>query len=151
MTELVIYVEYGLWQSVRRDHGAQKWLKSGWTNWWRWTSVSSLADTIGVADPESIAYLFGHLIPEFPDVEFGAHLHTTPDAWLEKIDAAWKHGCRRFDGAIKGFGGCPSQDDLTGNMAAENIIQYFNHERWTRPGKTEFRSVRMALKVFQCD
>lgn len=89
----------------------------------------SLADTIGIANPESIEYLFSYLIPKFPAVEFGAHLHTTPDAWLEKIDAAYKSGCRRFDGAIKGFGGCPmAADDLTGNMATENIIQYFRHE-----------------------
>jgi hydroxymethylglutaryl-CoA lyase len=111
----------------------------------------SLADTIGVADPESIAYLFSHLIPRFPHVEFGAHLHTTPDAWLEKIDAAWKNGCRRFDGAIKGFGGCPmAMDDLTGNMATENIIQYFNHEKiQTGLNRREFlESVRMALQVF---
>lgn len=113
--------------------------------------IISLADTIGVADPESISYLFGHLIPKFPDVEFGAHLHTTPDTWLEKIDAAWKNGCRRFDGAIKGFGGCPmAKDDLTGNMATENIVQYFRHEKVETGLQPEaFReSVRMALKVF---
>lgn len=113
--------------------------------------IISLADTIGIANPESIAYLFSHVIPKFPEIEFGAHLHTTPDAWLEKIDAAYKNGCRRFDGAIKGFGGCPmAADDLTGNMATENIIQYFNHEK-TELGinKKEFReSVRKALATF---
>lgn len=111
----------------------------------------SLADTIGVANPESIQYLFSHLIPKFPEVEFGAHLHTTPDAWLEKIDAAYKSGCRRFDGAIKGLGGCPmAADDLTGNMATENIIQYFNHENISLSiNKKEFReSVRKALLTF---
>ena len=63
-------------------------------------SVIALADTIGVANPESIKYLFEHLIPAFPEVEFGAHFHTTPDSWLEKIDAAHKAGCLRYDGAI---------------------------------------------------
>lgn len=87
--------------------------------------VIALADTIGVAEPGSIQELFGHLIPKFPDVEFGAHFHTTPDTWLEKIDAAYLAGCRRFDGAIMGYGGCPmAKDDLTGNMATENILQY---------------------------
>jgi len=111
----------------------------------------SLADTIGIANPESIEYLFSYLIPKFPAVEFGAHLHTTPDAWLEKIDAAYKSGCRRFDGAIKGFGGCPmAADDLTGNMATENIIQYFRHEDIELNINTkEFReSVRKALVTF---
>ncbi len=111
----------------------------------------SPADTIGVANPESINYLFTHLIPKFPEVDFGAHLHTTPDAWLEKIDAAYKSGCTRFDGAIKGFGGCPmAADDLTGNMATENIIQYFDHENVSMGiNKFEFReSVRTALRTF---
>lgn len=114
----------------------------------------SLADTIGVASPESITYLFSALIPRFPEVEFGAHLHTTPDAWLEKIDAAYKSGCLRFDGAIKGFGGCPmASDDLTGNMATENIIQYFNHENVPlKINRKQFlESVRMALRVFPAD
>ncbi len=111
----------------------------------------SLADTIGIANPESIEYLFSYLIPKFPAVEFGAHLHTTPDAWLEKIDAAYKSGCRRFDGAIKGFGGCTmAADDLTGNMATENIIQYFRHEDIElNINLKEFReSVRKALLTF---
>lgn len=111
----------------------------------------SLADTIGIASPETINYLFSHLIPKFPEVEFGAHLHTTPDSWLEKIEAAYKSGCRRFDGAIKGFGGCPmASDDLTGNMPTENIIQYFNlMKAETGINKKEFReSVRKALIIF---
>ncbi len=113
--------------------------------------IISLADTIGIANPDSIAQLFSHLIPKFTNVEFGAHLHTTPDSWLEKTDAAFKNGCNRFDGAIKGFGGCPmAADDLTGNMATENIIQYFDHEKVQLSiNKREFReSVRKALVTF---
>lgn len=88
--------------------------------------ILSLSDTIGIANPESIAYLFGNLIPKFPHIEFGAHLHTTPDTWEEKVHAAFENGCRRFDGAIKGFGGCPmAADHLTGNMPTENLIAYF--------------------------
>ena len=85
----------------------------------------ALSDTIGVATPESIAYLFKHLIPPYPDVEFGAHLHTQPHNWEPRILAAWQNGCNRFDVAIKGFGGCPmAKDDLTGNMATENLIYF---------------------------
>lgn len=89
--------------------------------------ILALSDTIGVSNPENINYLFSTLIPEFKEVEFGAHLHTTPDTWKEKVDAAYNSGCLRFDGAIKGFGGCPmAADDLTGNMPTENMLDYFN-------------------------
>jgi hydroxymethylglutaryl-CoA lyase len=89
--------------------------------------IISLSDTIGVSNPDSISYLFNYLIPKFPTIEFGAHLHTQPTNWLEKVDAAYKSGCRRFDGALKGYGGCPmAKDDLTGNMPTENMIMYFN-------------------------
>lgn len=88
--------------------------------------ILSLSDTIGVANRETIEYLFSNLIPPYPDVEFGAHFHTTPDKWEEKIDAAYKNGCRRFDGALKGYGGCPmAKDELTGNMSTERMIEYF--------------------------
>ena len=86
----------------------------------------SLSDTIGSSTPEVISYLFSHLIPAYPNVEFGAHLHTTPSSWHEKIDAAFKAGCSRFDGAVQGFGGCPmAKDELTGNMPTEKMLSYF--------------------------
>lgn len=92
--------------------------------------IISLSDTIGVSTPDSIYYLFSNLIPPYPDVEFGAHLHTTPRSWKEKIDAAWRGGCKRFDGAMKGMGGCPmAKDDLTGNMPTEQIINYFDESK----------------------
>ena len=79
--------------------------------------ILSLSDTIGTSSPENIEYLFSNLIPKYPKIEFGAHLHTTPSKWHEKIDAAYKAGCTRFDGAIPAFGGCPmTMDELTGNM-----------------------------------
>ena len=89
-------------------------------------TILSLSDTVGSSTPEDIDYLFSNLIPKYPNIEFGAHLHTTPDRWFEKVDAAYKAGCTRFDGAIKGFGGCPmAKDDLTGNMPTEKMISYF--------------------------
>jgi hydroxymethylglutaryl-CoA lyase len=88
--------------------------------------ILSLSDTVGSSTPDVISYLFSNLIPKYPDIEFGAHLHTTPDKWFEKIDAAYKAGCKRFDGAIQGFGGCPmAKDDLTGNMPTEKLLSYF--------------------------
>jgi hydroxymethylglutaryl-CoA lyase len=92
--------------------------------------ILSLSDTIGSSTPEAIQYLFSHLIPQYPKIEFGAHLHSTPDKWFEKIDAAYNSGCRRFDGAIQGFGGCPMATDvLTGNMPTEKLISYFNSKK----------------------
>jgi len=88
--------------------------------------ILSLSDTVGSSTPEVIDYLFSNLIPKFPEIEFGAHLHTTPSKWHEKVDAAYKAGCRRFDGAVQGFGGCPmAKDELTGNMPTEKILSYF--------------------------
>jgi hydroxymethylglutaryl-CoA lyase len=87
--------------------------------------IFSLSDTVGIATPESISYLFKNLIVNYPNIEFGAHLHTQPYNWEEKIHAAYTYGCRRFDTAIQGYGGCPmAKDDLTGNMPTENLISY---------------------------
>ena len=92
--------------------------------------ILSLSDTIGSSNPENINYLFSHLIPKYPMIEFGAHLHTTPTTWFEKVDAAYKAGCRRFDGAIQGFGGCPmAKDELTGNMPTEQLLKYFKSDQ----------------------
>lgn len=89
--------------------------------------IMALSDTIGVATPDSISYLFSNLIPPYPDVEFGAHLHTQAHNWEEKIVAAYENGCKRFDSAMRGYGGCPmAKDDLTGNMPTENVIYYFD-------------------------
>lgn len=92
--------------------------------------ILSLSDTVGTSNPEIIDYLFSNLIPKYPSIEFGAHLHTTPTKWHEKVDAAYKAGCKRFDGAIQGFGGCPmAQDELTGNMPTEKMLSYFTSEK----------------------
>ena len=92
--------------------------------------ILSLSDTVGSSTPDVISYLFSNLIPKYPAIEFGAHLHTTPDKWFEKIDAAYQSGCRRFDGAIQGFGGCPmATDNLTGNMPTEKLLSYFTTQK----------------------
>ncbi len=92
--------------------------------------ILSLSDTVGSSTPDIISYLFSNLIPNYPHIEFGAHLHTTPNAWYEKVDTAYRAGCRRFDGAIQGFGGCPmAKDELTGNMPTEKMLSYFTAEK----------------------
>lgn len=92
--------------------------------------ILSLSDTVGTSNPENINYLFSNLIPKYPEIEFGAHLHTTPTTWHEKVDAAYKAGCRRFDGAIQGFGGCPmAKDELTGNMPTEKVLSYLTTKK----------------------
>ena len=92
--------------------------------------ILSLSDTVGSSNPEIITYLFSELITKYPSIEFGAHLHTTTTKWKEKVSAAYLAGCRRFDGAIQGFGGCPmAKDDLTGNMPTEKILSYFAAEK----------------------
>ncbi len=114
--------------------------------------ILSLSDTIGSSTPEVISYLFSHLIPKYPHIEFGAHLHTTPDKWFEKVDAAFKAGCHRFDGAIQGFGGCPmAKDDLTGNMPTEKLLSYFTTQKAdTNCHPMSFESsYNEALKIFK--
>ena len=113
--------------------------------------ILSLSDTVGSSTPEIISYLFSNLIPKYPNIEFGAHLHTTPTAWHEKVDAAYKAGCRRFDGAIQGFGGCPmAKDDLTGNMPTEKMLSYFTAEKAdTNINTMSFESAHNeATKIF---
>jgi len=127
--QLVIYISMGfgnpygdLWSPEIVMQWTEKMIAMG-------IKIISLADTIGVADPKIISMLFKDLIPQFPNVEFGAHLHTTPETWREKIEAAYENGCRRFDGAIKGYGGCPmAKDELTGNMPTENLISFFEEK-----------------------
>lgn len=113
--------------------------------------ILSLSDTVGSSTPDVISYLYSNLIPKYPKIEFGAHLHTTPDKWFEKIDAAYKAGCRRFDGAIQGFGGCPmATDNLTGNMPTEKLLSYFTAQKEnTNLSPMSFESAyNEASKVF---
>ncbi len=92
-------------------------------------TIISLADTIGVSDDENITYLYKNLIKQYPNVEFGAHLHSNPATAVEKISTAYAAGCRRFDGAINGYGGCPmAKDELVGNIATETMISYFENK-----------------------
>lgn len=113
--------------------------------------ILSLSDTVGSSTGDVIKRLFSSLIPKYPEIEFGAHLHTTPNQWFEKVDAAYKAGCQRFDGAIMGFGGCPmAKDDLTGNMPTEKLLSYLNSQKANHGVKmTRFETAyNQALNVF---
>jgi len=111
----------------------------------------SLADTIGMANPESIKKLFETIAANYGHLEIGLHLHSTPETAKEKIDAAYNSGCRRMDGAIGGYGGCPmAKDELVGNLAMESIVNYMqeNHIK-LNIDKEEFNeSVRLAPQIF---
>ena len=114
--------------------------------------IISLSDKVGTSNAQNIDYLFSNLIPKYPEIEFGAHLHTTPTTWHEKVDAAYKAVRRRFDGAIQGFGGCPmAKDELTGNMPTEKLISYFSKVKaFDNINTMSFESsYNEALKVFQ--
>ena len=148
--EVVVYISMGFgnpygdpWNVDIVGEWTQRLSKIG-------VKILSLSDTIGSSDEENIAYLFSNLIPSYPDIEFGAHLHTTPSTWFEKIDAAYKSGCRRFDGAIQGFGGCPmAKDELTGNMPTEKMLSYFTQKKAHDLNAMSFESAyNEATKIF---
>lgn len=104
----------------------------------------ALADTIGIATPEQINSIYPSLCNNFPGASFGVHLHSTPDNWHDKISAAYQSGCRHFDTAIKGYGGCPmAADELTGNIATENLIGYL--ESQNEPTGLDISKFREAM------
>jgi hydroxymethylglutaryl-CoA lyase len=115
-------------------------------------NIISLSDTIGVSTPENIQYLFSSLIPAFPHIEFGAHLHTNPNTWREKTEAAYTSGCRRMDGALLGYGGCPmAKDELVGNMPTEKVLSFLQ-EKEVPLGLNQQalqRALTLATSVFQ--
>lgn len=123
--ELVIYLSMGFgnpygdpWSPDIVHHWADEMVKRG-------IKIISLSDTIGVSNPENIRLLYSQISNAYPEIEIGAHLHTRPEAWKEKITAAYESGCTRYDGAIKGYGGCPmAADTLTGNMPTEKLLSF---------------------------
>ena len=123
--ELVVYISMGFGNPYGDDYSAEVAI-----NWVRKLSqlgikTIAMADTVGVAKPDTIEYIYKHLIPEFKDISIGAHFHSTADKWEEKIQAAYNNGCLRFDSAMKGIGGCPmAEDELVGNIATENIVAW---------------------------
>lgn len=123
--ELVLYISMGFGNPYGDPY--DKDIVIGWVDQMIASDIHtiSLADTVGIADPDIISYLFSHIIPVFPEVEFGAHFHSLPQTRIEKLEAAYDSGCRRFDVAIGGIGGCPmAEDELVGNMATETLLHF---------------------------
>ncbi len=127
--QLQVYLSMGFgnpygeeWNSGLVTHWAEKLIAEG-------VKYISLADTIGVATPRQIKTLYRSLSSDFPTTTWGVHLHSTPDTWQEKMEAAYQSGCLRFDTALKGYGGCPmAKDELTGNIATEKAITYLESQ-----------------------
>jgi hydroxymethylglutaryl-CoA lyase len=123
--ELVIYISMGFGNPYGDEYSAEVAI-----NWVRKLAglgikTIAMADTVGVAQPDNISYIFNSLIPEFRDINIGAHFHSAPGKWEEKLQAAYNAGCRRYDSALRGIGGCPmAEDDLVGNIATENVIAW---------------------------
>ncbi|MBN9483741.1 MAG: hydroxymethylglutaryl-CoA lyase [Bacteroidetes bacterium 43-93] len=123
--ELVIYISMGFGNPYGDEYNAETAIK--WVGKLSGMGIKTIAmaDTVGVAKPETIEYIYKHLVPEFTDVNIGAHFHSTADTWEEKIQTAYNNGCLRFDSAMKGIGGCPmAEDELVGNIATENIVNW---------------------------
>ena len=148
--ELVIYLSMGFGNPFGDPYSPE--LIEEWTEKLSKLGINifSLSDTVGVATPELLTYLFKTLTSDYPELEFGAHLHTHPHNWREKIKAAYKNGCRRFDTAIFGYGGCPmAKDDLLGNMPTEHFINAFGEENLGHLDLDAFEeAMRIARTVF---
>jgi hydroxymethylglutaryl-CoA lyase len=123
--ELLVYLSMGFgnpygdeWNTDIVQQWTEKLVNEG-------INIIALADTVGLATATQIESIYPTLCVKFPKTEFGVHLHSRPDNWLTKVEAAYKSGCKRFDSALKGYGGCPmANDELTGNIATENLIAY---------------------------
>lgn len=123
--ELVVYISMGFGNPYGDEYNAQ--IAIDWVQRLSELGIRiiSMADTVGVAQAEGIRYIFGQLIPAFPQLQIGAHFHSAPHNWREKLDAALESGCRMFDSSLKGIGGCPmAKDDLVGNIATENVLYW---------------------------
>lgn len=108
--------------------------------------IIAISDTIGSAKKEDIKFLYETLIPVLPQIEFGAHMHVRPENAKEIVQTAFDAGCRRFDGAIRGFGGCPmAKDDLTGNVPTEIMLDYFTEN--SIPITVDLKEFDKALEV----
>lgn len=150
--QLVIYLSMGFGNPYGDEYNEEILLKWANTMVDREIKIISLADTVGFATPEQIAFALDILISQHPDITFGVHLHSTLANWKEKLETAVNAGCKRFDGALKGIGGCPmAQDDLVGNMNTELIISYLE-ERSLINGLNKDalqRSLQLASEIFE--
>lgn len=150
--QLVVYLSMGFGNPYGDEYNENILLKWADAIAKQGIEIISLADTVGLATPEQIRLALSVLIPKYPAITFGVHLHSTAQNWETKLTAAVESGCTRFDGALKGIGGCPmAQDDLVGNMDTEKMIPYFQQKRLlSNLNASElFSSSRLATQIFQ--
>lgn len=127
--KLIIYISMGFgnpygdeWSAEIVEHWVDKLLAIG-------VDRLSMADTIGAATTDKISYLFSNLSDRYPEQKISAHFHSHPSNWREKVEAAYNSGCRTFESAMNGYGGCPmAEDELVGNLATENVISYLQEQ-----------------------
>lgn len=149
--QLVIYLSMGFGNPYGDEYNEEILLKWADEMIKRGIKMISLADTVGLATTQQISFALNTLIPKYPDVVIGVHLHSTPVNWREKLEAAVTAGCKRFDGALKGIGGCPmAQDDLVGNMNTELIISYLEERKLLGGLNKEAlqKSLQLASEIF---
>jgi len=149
--ELVIYISMAFGNSYKDEYNEDIVLE--WINKLAVEGIQiiSLADTVGIAQPSQVASITHKVINAFPKLETGVHLHSTNKNWQQKIDAALEQGCKRFDGSLKGIGGCPMADDeLVGNMDSELMIQYFKELGYCKEIDTTAlaQSIKLAEEIF---
>ncbi len=150
--ELVVYLSMGFGNPYGDEydeeillHWADEMVKQN-------ISIISLADTVGVATPDQVYFALNTLIPSYPQALFGVHLHSSATNWKAKLEAAVHAGCKRFDGALKGIGGCPmAKDELVGNMNTEWMINYFKSHNLLSPINEDAlqESLRLAEEIFR--
>lgn len=146
--ELVVYISMGFgnpygdpWSPELAGQWVEELAQFG-------VKIFSLSDTVGVAQTDDIRSVFQELVAARPKLEFGAHFHTQATAWREKVDAAYESGCRRFDGALLGYGGCPmAQDDLVGNMPTERLLEFAFEKKELPP--SDQKALGEALAYFK--
>ncbi len=149
--QVVLYFSMGFgnpygdeWNAAFVEEWLVKFMNAG-------INIFSLSDTVGSANPEDIKSIFSALINKYPELEIGAHFHSTTENQLQKLDAAYNAGCRRFDSAMLGFGGCPmAKDDLTGNIDTVFLKHFFDTRHMeTGLNQSEFTKAReMASEIF---
>lgn len=150
--QLVVYLSMGFGNPYGDEYNEQILLQWADAMANQEIEIISLADTVGLATPEQIRLALTTLIPKYPKIAFGVHLHSTVQNWESKLAAAVESGCIRFDGALKGIGGCPmAQNDLVGNMDSEKMISYFHHKGLLLNLNTTelLESSRLAAQIFQ--
>ena len=149
--QLVIYLSMGFGNPYGDDYNAEILLRWADEMVRRGINIISLADTVGVATPEQIAFALNTLTPRYPGTTIGVHLHSSPSNWKAKLEAAVNAGCQRFDGALKGIGGCPmAQDDLVGNMNSESMISYLEERNLVKGLNKDAlnKSLQLASEIF---